>query len=389
MPTHEVVIHLILGPMSALSLLVCSWSVYKHLTGPGSDAAHALTIRILLMVPIYSFVSWLSLMFRFTTFAGVLTTFQKVYECITLFAFLQLLVVYLGGGRPRGALERCRHKLSDHECHHLIPVKWFVAEDSWSPPATFLRKSIGLVAWYVPIMLVCFLITAVAYLTPAIKAVMGICGGVNFVYTCVAMYGLILFYHANMVRLEPVRPLSKFISIKLLVIIMGWQEMLLKVAVHLGLFDNVPRLSRSHYTPEQFSEACLSACMVVEMLILSLVHLCVYPSTEALYDVPPGEADPPRGPPCGGAGAGAEGEGAGRRGACRRARMVLNVGDIYTFVQELRTHAPDRSLDRIITEPTCGGCLHYFCCCEFLRGSGDSQDDADSDSDTDSESTDG
>eukprot|EP00930_Biecheleria_cincta_P044635 TRINITY_DN3072_c0_g2_i2.p1 TRINITY_DN3072_c0_g2~~TRINITY_DN3072_c0_g2_i2.p1 ORF type:complete len:679 (-),score=108.11 TRINITY_DN3072_c0_g2_i2:127-2109(-) len=257
--------------------------------------AHALTIRILLMVPIYSYTAWGVLIFRATTFAKVLTAFEKVYECITLFAFTQLMVTYLGGiegcytilvHKPNGELQ----SEGDERCNHIPPVKWLPARIvealSWKPPSKFLHRSLFAVLLYVPLLLVCFIVTIIAWMALAeapFLVVDQICSAIIFLYTSVAMYGLVIFYHAFMKKLQAVRPIPKLISIKVLVMVVAWQEFGVKMARRCGMLDDWVRNSESHYTSEELAETIVSGMLIVEMFIMSVAHLWIYPATETLY----------------------------------------------------------------------------------------------------------
>lgn len=292
---HYVVIHYVLGPLVDLSCLICVASVYAHLTRPGGNAPHALTIRILLMVPIYSYVAWGALTFRVSVFAKVLVAFEKVYECITLFAFTQLLVHYLGG------VEQCYVTLvttqdgalrlaGDERCDHIAPVRWLPARAlealSWRPPSKFLRRALGAVLLYVPLLLACFVSTSLAWSLlsrEAFVAVDRICSALVFTYTSAAMYGLIVFYHAFAEKLLLVRPVLKLLSIKALLILTTWQGFGVKFAKAVGALDYWVEHSRSHYKPDELAEAIVSGLVIIEMFLLSVAHVWVYPATEPLY----------------------------------------------------------------------------------------------------------
>lgn len=355
---HDLLIYHVLTPIAAVSCLFCGISIIRHLRAPGRGDAHALTIRILLMVPVYSVVSLLALVYRPVDFAKVIVAFQKLFECIVLFAFLQLLVLYLGG------LPGIWQHLKPEACHHIFPVSWVlpkvgVSNDSWAPPPRFVRRSLGIVIMYVPIMLACFVATALSYLLPltVFNLVTSVVGGFNFVATGVAMYGLILFYHANMESLAPMRPIAKLVSIKLLVIVSAWQEIGLKLAVHFHWLQSSAEHSASHYSEEQLAESIIAGCLIVEMFLLSIFHCFVYPSREALYDEPVREEDAEA--------ASAEKFPDKRDGVLWRIRQVLDLSDIPAFYKDLCHHAPSETLDKILDVSDSWGCI----CCRYGNGS--------------------
>jgi hypothetical protein len=212
---------------------------------------------------------------------------------------------------------------------------------------------------YVPIMLACFVATALAYLLPTtvFNVITAAVGGFNFVATGVAMYGLILFYHANMEPLAPMRPIAKLISIKLLVLVSAWQEIGLKLAVRFHWLKSSAEHSESHYTEDELAESIIAGCLIVEMFLLSVFHCFVYPSADALYDEPVGQADAEA--------ASADKIPGKRDGMLWRIGRVLNLSDIPAFYRDLRHHAPSESLDNILDISAPWGCI----CCRFCKGS--------------------
>lgn len=335
---HFILIYYVLGPLAIASVLSSAVSVCLHLACKGDDKRHALTIRVLLMVPIYSIVAWITIVFRFTTFAKVVVAFQKFYECIVLFSFTHLLVEYLGGARG------CFRKLTDMDsdvpcpggderCNLLPPLTWLlpcVKVDVLRPPKRFLRISLGSILTYVPVLLVCFLCTFVSYFVAGGKylhSVDRVCSAVIFLYTSVSMYGLVLFYHANMKSLENVRPVMKLLSIKLLVFFTGMQEFGMKAAVHYGILDSWAKQYRSYYTTEELAESILAGILLVEMLLLSFLHFCIYPAKDPIYSHRECEAHADaigqqRGPTC--------------RRICRRICLICNVLDLKEFCCDLK-----------------------------------------------------
>eukprot|EP00930_Biecheleria_cincta_P044848 TRINITY_DN3089_c0_g1_i1.p1 TRINITY_DN3089_c0_g1~~TRINITY_DN3089_c0_g1_i1.p1 ORF type:complete len:693 (-),score=88.39 TRINITY_DN3089_c0_g1_i1:320-2398(-) len=343
---HFILIYLVLGPMAIASLISSAVSICSHLAHEGSDKRHALTIRVLLMVPIYIFVAWTTLIFRFTTFAKVIVAFQKFYECIVLLAFTQLLVEYLEG--VRGCFEKLTHKPDssdpcpdgDERCNLLPPLTWLpcVKVDSLRSPLRFLRISLGSVLTYVPVLLTSFALTFASYFMfggKYLPVVDKSCTAIVFLYTSVSMYGLVLFYHANMKPLENVRPVMKLLSIKLLVMFGAWQEFGMKVAVHFGMLDSWVKHSRSYYTTEELAESILAGMLIVEMLLLSFFHLCIYPAKEEIYSQLECEIDMDTTE---------EQRGHVRRRIKRRISLVFNLFDLREFwfdLMQLQQEQPE------------------------------------------------
>jgi len=305
-------------------LLIC-----KHLRADGSDAGVAVIVRILLMAPVYAIQALLALVERYEAFNTVLEFVRKLYECITLVAFLQLQILLLGG--MSGVLE----VLQEEQCTHLPPVKWVVHENSWKPKRVFLRRSIRSVLAYVPVTVFVWLMVSVAYFAfpdhsehehkanvlpgrrgfshpTAWSVIQMTCVVLTNMFQFLAMYGLVVLCHAVHRVLSAYRPIQKLLCIKMLVFFTAWQAFLVHAAERFGFFDGLAAASVSGWTSRQIAEGSLNFLLCLEMMVLALVHHCVYPPGEVLAQ---------------------EGEDNGR--VCRRLLLVLDVRDIYRFYGQL------------------------------------------------------
>jgi len=80
------------------ALLITCHHIYQHLRWYTHSSEQRWIVRILFIVPIYAFDSWLSLMFfRSPSFYVYLDTARDCYEAFVIYSFLSLCYEYLGG----------------------------------------------------------------------------------------------------------------------------------------------------------------------------------------------------------------------------------------------------------------------------------------------------
>ena len=106
---------LLAGIASTMSVLLSIYLIYKHLRNYTNPRLQQCIVRILLMVPIYSVDSWLSI--RFHKFSLYFDLFRDCYEAYVLYIFFRLLVEYMGGERRLGAILTSKEDLS-----HVFPL---------------------------------------------------------------------------------------------------------------------------------------------------------------------------------------------------------------------------------------------------------------------------
>eukprot|EP00928_Gymnodinium_smaydae_P074828 TRINITY_DN57843_c0_g1_i1.p1 TRINITY_DN57843_c0_g1~~TRINITY_DN57843_c0_g1_i1.p1 ORF type:complete len:422 (+),score=33.69 TRINITY_DN57843_c0_g1_i1:49-1266(+) len=375
---HHQVVFWSLGILTVASCFNSVVLIRAHLqVGRLRSGARSYTIRILLMVPFYSIVSWFALIHRIEEFNKALEMLRKGYECIVIFAFAQLLVSLLGG------IEAIVDRLDEAHCRHLPPISWLFNPYSWAHPTRFVRRTLGGVLQYVPISLFFALLGFISWsskwLFPHVLQVCLISIGVS---QAIAMYCLILFYHANKERLAPMRPIMKLVSIKVLVFFSQWQDAIVHLAKSYGAFRSAVRKSKSGFTEEQVCEGFINCMLIVEMFLLSVCHHWVYPPDEltklfgSAGDTAGAVAVAPAAPSSAelaerladaspGLESASSRPSSGNRSCqtMRRFAMVWNLLDTCKFWEDLRASARTLSSDNLsVTAPRtiCGYCCNFF-----------------------------
>ncbi|RYO91066.1 hypothetical protein DL762_002362 [Monosporascus cannonballus] len=224
-------------------------------------------VRILLMVPIYSISSWVSMVSL--TAASFLDPIRDIYEAFTIYTFFQLLINYLDGERALIIMTHGRAPV-----HHLWPLNHVLPKVDISDPHTFLAVKRGILqyAWLKPIL---------SLATITMKAVgiyqegyIGLSSGylwsgiIYNISVTVSLYSLGLFWVCMHNDLQPYRPVPKFLCIKLIIFASYWQGFFLSILVWLGAIpDDV-----QGYTQDNLAAAIQDALICIEMPAFAVAH---------------------------------------------------------------------------------------------------------------------
>jgi len=225
-------------------------------------------VRILLMVPIYSITSWLGL--RFPEAALYLRTARECYEALAMYSFFIMLILVLGGHAP---LVRLLEQQPPQE--HLWP---FCHLKPFEPGRHFLwHTEFGTLQFVVlkPILsLISFICSAV-----------GVYGEGRFSYNVAypyisfitsvsqmyALYALILFYFAVKDELQPVRPVPKFMAIKMIIFFTYWQGVLVAILLDYGWIQD-----NDKYSAFNVASQLQEFLVCVEMFFFALFHIIAF-----------------------------------------------------------------------------------------------------------------
>ncbi|KAK8060451.1 hypothetical protein PG996_010381 [Apiospora saccharicola] len=246
------------------SIVATVLSIIKNYRKPLSQRY---TVRLLLMVPIYSISSWVSMISLVA--AQFLDPIRDIYEAFTIYAFLQLLINYLSGER---ALLIMTHGRSPVQ--HLWPLNHVLPKLDISDPYTFLAIKRGILqyAWLKPILALAAVIMKATgtYQEGYIGLTSGYLwsGIVYNLSVTISLYALGLFWVCMHNDLLAFRPMPKFLCIKLIIFASYWQGFLLSILVWLGAIpDNV-----EGYTSDNLAAAIQDALICCEMPAFAVAH---------------------------------------------------------------------------------------------------------------------
>ncbi|XP_031442300.1 transmembrane protein 184B-like isoform X1 [Clupea harengus] len=222
------------------ALLLTCHQIYMHLRYYSSPNEQRHIVRILFIVPIYAFDSWLSLLF-FTNeeYYVYFDTVRDCYEAFVIYNFLSLCYEYLGG--ESAIMAEIRGKPIESSCVYGTCCLW---------GRTY---SIGFLRFCKQATLqFCVVKPLMAMVTVILQAFgkyrdgdFNVASGylyVTIVYNIsvsLSLYALFLFYFATRDLLVPYSPVLKFFMVKSVIFLSFWQGMLLAILEKCGAIPQI------------------------------------------------------------------------------------------------------------------------------------------------------
>ncbi|KAF3067033.1 hypothetical protein GL218_08812 [Daldinia childiae] len=257
----------IAGVFSLAATLMSIVSIWLQLKNYRKPLLQRYVVRILLMVPIYSISSWVSMVSL--TAAAFLDPIRDIYEAFTIYTFFQLLINYLDGERALIIMAHGRAPV-----HHLWPLNHLFPKVDISDPYTFLAIKRGILqyAWLKPILALAAIIMKATGIYQ--EGYIGLSSGylwsgiIYNISVTVSLYSLGLFWVCMHNDLVPFRPVPKFLCIKLIIFASYWQGFFLSILVWLGAIpDDV-----QGYTSDNLAAAIQDALICCEMPAFAVAH---------------------------------------------------------------------------------------------------------------------
>uniref|UniRef100_A0A914Z702 Transmembrane protein 184B n=1 Tax=Panagrolaimus superbus TaxID=310955 RepID=A0A914Z702_9BILA len=222
--------HGIAGFFTWAALFITGHQIYQHLRWYSCPSEQRWIIRILFIVPVYAFDSWLSLLFFTNDVYVYFNSIRDCYEAFVIYSFLSLCYEYLGG--ESNIMAEIRGKpirpVSYATLTCCLAGKQYTIEF-----LRFCKKATLQFCLIKPIMavLTLFLMVIGKYEDGNWSLDQGYIY-VTFVYNIsisLALYGLFLFYTATKDILHPYKPVLKFLTVKSVIFLSFWQGFLLAV----------------------------------------------------------------------------------------------------------------------------------------------------------------
>jgi len=282
------------------------------------------------MVPIYCVCGWLGLYQKqYTEYYDLI---RETYEAVVVYSFYRFLVVYIGGeDKLHGLLKEKQEKKERAEKHfgesgletgkgdtkekqeggetvseialsdnveaeqgkegapqkewlhfggHLGAMKFLLKEWHLVHQFRYYTK-IGILQ-YVPIRIIWAFVGFILQYNEAFQK--GVWSPkVGFPYYIIivnisqvwAIYNLLLFYHTMYEEIKNIKPLGKFLSIKLMVFFVFWQQLILTACVRLRFIKQ-----SQTYTVTEVADSLQDFIICLEMFVLAISHLTVWPAME-------------------------------------------------------------------------------------------------------------
>lgn len=267
---------LVVSTLSAIFASVFSvFLIWKQLKNYRKPTLQRYVVRLLLMVPIYSIASVISL--YSLQLADIIDLIRDLYEAFVIYCFFNLLIEYLGGERSLIVLLHGRRPQE-----HIFPGNLFLNDMDASDPYTFLALKRGVLQYVQvkPVLALATLILKAAgkYEEGKISPTNGYTW-VSFTYNVsvfLSLYCLGMFWKCLNDDLKPFRVTSKFLCIKGIIFFSFWQGLGISILVAAGLIKKVGPV----YDPEYISMAIQDFMICLEMPIFALAHAYAFSHTD-------------------------------------------------------------------------------------------------------------
>lgn len=222
------------------ALIISIHQIYQHLRWYSCPSEQRWIIRILFIVPVYSFDSWLSLIFYTNDVYIYFNSIRDCYEAFVIYSFLSLCYEYLGGesnimAEIRGKPIRPTNYATLTCC---LAGKQYTIEF-----LRFCKKATLQFCLIKPIMALFTLLLMMIgkYEDGNWRLDQGYIY-ITLVYNIsvsLALYGLFLFYTATRDLLHPYSPVLKFLTVKSVIFLSFWQGFLIAVLGATSAIDPV------------------------------------------------------------------------------------------------------------------------------------------------------
>ncbi|XP_017716771.1 PREDICTED: transmembrane protein 184B isoform X3 [Rhinopithecus bieti] len=205
------------------ALLITCHQIYMHLRCYSCPNEQRYIVRILFIVPIYAFDSWLSLLFftndQYYVYFG---TVRDCYEALVIYNFLSLCYEYLGG--ESSIMSEIRGKPIESSCVYGTCCLW---------GKTY---SIGFLRFCKQATLQFCVVKPLMAVSTVVLQAFGKYRDGDF---DLALYALFLFYFATRELLSPYSPVLKFFMVKSVIFLSFWQGMLLAILEKCGAIPKI------------------------------------------------------------------------------------------------------------------------------------------------------
>lgn len=267
-----------------VALVLSMYLIVEHLAAYNQPEEQKFLIGLILMVPVYALESFLSLLDSNAAFNCQII--RDCYEAFALYCFERYLIACLGGEKSTvefmesQRLIDCSTPLLEEAytygiVEHPFPLNFFLRE--WYLGRDFYQAvKVGIVQYMILKMICALLAIFLEFLGvygegkfewrygyPYLAVVL------NFSQTW-ALYCLVQFYTVTKDKLEPIKPLAKFLVFKSIVFLTWWQGVAVAFLFSIGAFKG--SLAQELKTRIQDYIIC------IEMGVAAVVHLYVFPA---------------------------------------------------------------------------------------------------------------
>lgn len=228
----------IAGAFTFVAILITCCQIYLHLRYYSCPNEQRWIVRILFIVPIYSFDSWLSLLFFSHEQTYVyFNTVRDCYEAFVIYSFLSLCYEYLGG--ESSIMSEIRGKPIQSSCVYgtccLVGKQYTIGFLRFCKQATLQFCVVKPLMAVITLILQPFGLYKDGDFSPHSGYLY-----ITIIYNIsisLALYALFLFYFGTKDLLASYDPVLKFLTVKSVIFLSFWQGMLMAVLEKVGVIS--------------------------------------------------------------------------------------------------------------------------------------------------------
>lgn len=270
------------GVFVLLTIPVTVYQIALHLNYYNEPELQRHVVRIILMVPIYAMVSWLSL--RWLSCRRWLEPLRECYEAVVLYSFYCYLISYLR--LHTGSYDEWVAQLPpqhpqrplNNRLGRMIGVKTIERGEDFMHAMrqgvlayVFVRPCLAL------IQVACMITHNWGEGQFTLRTGWLWCNLTNNITQFWALYSLVAMYHATHHELTDIQPLRKFIIIKMVVFFSFWQGFVLSI---LGWFRLIGRDNWTTYQTKTLAHGIQDVIICMECLPAALVFAWAFPARD-------------------------------------------------------------------------------------------------------------
>ncbi len=282
------------GAAVVAAVLISASEIFQHMANYSRPALQKQIVRVLLMVPVYSAASFLSL--ALPVAGPYLDVVRELYEALTIYAFTWFVLAYLELDANLSFASFGEILASKPPLPHMWPLGALLRP--WQMGTPFIRNVQTGVLNYVVVRP----ITAVIgfALSPfGLYTAGDVDPGNAYIYLAFvnslsqgwALYCLIMLYRATHTELAGIKVLSKFLCVKGVVFFTYWQGVAVAIGIRVRAIQSVIK-PHGHDSEAELATRLQNFITCVEMLFFALAHSYAFSAREYWTDAGPGSAPP-------------------------------------------------------------------------------------------------
>ncbi|KAG0198939.1 hypothetical protein BGX28_007700 [Mortierella sp. GBA30] len=257
------------GFFALVATLVSFHLLFRHAKNYNKPSEQRHIMRIVLMIPIYAVISFLS--YRFYKGAIYYETIRDCYEAFVMYSFFVLLLTYLGNDN-----EAQRSKISGSDRRKLLyPLNCFYYNPHHENFLHIIKHCLLLFVITKPLTTIGAVV--LEYYGLYCQTMYSVHFGmlyltiINFIVASVALYALVLFYQTIAPEIQDHDPFMKFMCVKAILVLLYYQVLILSLLGTLGLLPH-----ENHWTVLEVEEGISALLITLEMVIFAFLHVYAY-----------------------------------------------------------------------------------------------------------------